>query len=261
VLLWPPALENNPGAAYLYSTHAYTFLGAALEGAVGDPLGTIFEDTLRAPFNLGTLTLEDRSIPNKFRASLYNTDNDEVGADDLSWKVLGGGLEASAFDLARFGILVQNGSILGTAALNALWTPPDGLLNYAYGWNTGTHKGARVVAKDGAQNGARSYIRIYPDDNIVIVVLTNRKNGGHSPAALAKAIGGLMLDAAAAQAVIPAAPLADPVVEPVDEAQDPAEVELPVHKPTANPTSQDLEEPVGWPFVGETVFLPLLRKP
>ncbi len=260
-LMWPTPLENAPGSAYLYSTHAYTFLGASLEGAVGDPLGTIFEDHLRAPFNLGTLTLEDRSIPNKFRASLYNNSNEEVDADDLSWKVLGGGLEASAFDLARFGIQVQNGTILGAAALADLWTPPDGLSNYALGWNTGTHKGAAVVAKDGAQNGARSYIRIYPNDGIVIVVLTNRKGGGHDPAGLAKTIGGLMLDAAAAQqaAAFADQPLAEVIDEPAEEGQDPAEVVWPVDNPVATPTPEDLEEPPGQQYLAEVIYLPLIR--
>ena len=260
--LWNTPLVANPGAMYFYSTHAYTFLGASLEGAVGDPVGTIFEDYLRAPYNLNTLNLEDRSVPNKFRASLYNTANDEVAADDLSWKVLGGGLEASTYDLARFGIQVVNGAILTADSLDRMWTPPDGLSNYALGWNTGTHLGARVVAKDGLQNGARSYIRIYPDDDIVIVVLTNRKEGGHSPAGLAKDIGALMLNAASGlNPALARAPTIDEIEEPQDEAQDPAQVIWPVENPVAVPSEQDIQEPPGDAFLTEAIFLPLVTGP
>jgi CubicO group peptidase (beta-lactamase class C family) len=262
ILLWGTPLVANPGSMYIYSTHAYTFLGASLEGAVGDPIGVIYDDNLRTPFNLDTLNLEDRSVPNKFRATLYDTDNDEVEADDISWKVLGGGLESSAYDLLRFGMLVQGGSILNQASLDLMWTPPDNLSNYTLGWNTGTHKGAFVVAKDGAQLGARSYLRIYPDDGIVIAILTNRKDGGHSPSALAKTIGALMLDAAAQNAAWMALqPLAEAVEEPGDEGQDPAEVIFPVENPTATPSPEDLQEPPGEAFIAEAIFLPYIANP
>jgi len=262
-LLWDTPLVANPGSMYIYSTHAYTFLGASLEGAVGDPIGTIFEDYLRTAYNLGTLNLEDRSQPNKFRSLLYDTDNDEVEADDLSWKVLGGGLESSAYDLLRFGMLLLNGTILDQDSLDLMWTPPDNLSNYALGWNTGTHKGSSVVAKDGAQLGARSYLRIYPDDGIVIAILTNRKEGGHDPAELAKTIGGLMLDAAAAQsaAEIALQPLAEVIEEPTEEGQDPAEVIWPVSNPTATPSPEDLQEPPGEIYIAEAIFLPFVTKP
>ncbi len=192
--LWDEPLVYPPGQGYKYSTHAYTFLGAALEAAVGDPIGAVLDDHLIDPFGLNTLRLEDRDTPNKFRATLYDTDNDETSADDLSWKVLGGGLEASGYDLARFGIKLVNGTILPQASLDRMWTPPDDASNYALGWNTGTHMDTFVVAKDGAQNGSRSYIRIYPEKGLVITVLTNRKDGGHSPSTVAKELGRMILE-------------------------------------------------------------------
>jgi CubicO group peptidase (beta-lactamase class C family) len=262
--LWNTPLVGNPGSQYFYSTHAYTFLGASLEGAVGDPLGTIFRNTLRTPYHLNTLNLEDRSVPNKFRATLYNTQNNEVSADDLSWKVLGGGLESSAYDLGRFGVKLTNGTILTQDSRDLLWTPPDNLSNYALGWNTGTHLGSSVVAKSGAQNGARSYIRIYPEEDIVIVVLTNRKGGGHSPSALAKAIGAEILNAMSGGSVTSAgmnAPLIDEIEEPDDEAQDPAQVEMPVHSPVADPSEADLQEPPDNEILAETIFLPVMFRP
>ncbi len=263
--LWNTPLVGNPGSQYFYSTHAYTFLGASLEGTVGDPLGTIFEDTLREPYNLNTLNLENRSVPNKYRATLYNTQNNEVSADDLSWKVLGGGLEASTYDLARFGAKLVDGTILSQASLNSMWTPPDNLSNYALGWNTGTHLGSSVVAKSGAQNGARSYIRIYPDDEIVIVVMTNRKGGGHSPSELAKAIGALILNfQAGGSSISPAgvgALLIDEIEEPQEEALDPAQILWPVHNPVAQPSESDLQEPPGEIFIADVIFLPLMASP
>jgi CubicO group peptidase (beta-lactamase class C family) len=189
------ALEFTPGQSYLYSTHAYTAAGAAFEGALGAPLVEIVESELNQRYGLGTLRAEDRSIPNANRASLYSAANVEISADDLSWKILGGGLESSAVDLARFGNELLDGSILGEDALITLWTPPDAESGYAYGWNTGNDQCARVVAKNGGQPGAASYIRIYPDLGYVIVVLTNRGGGGHDPVQIGRDIGTILLDA------------------------------------------------------------------
>ena len=58
-----------------------------------------------------------------------------------------------------------------------------GVGGYGYGWDVGNGPGGvRLVGKSGAQPGARSYLRVYPDDGVVVAVLTNRKGGGHDPA-------------------------------------------------------------------------------
>jgi CubicO group peptidase (beta-lactamase class C family) len=188
-------LEFTPGQDDLYSTHAYTAAGAAFEGALDASVAEIVETELNQRYNLGTLRAEDRSVPSGNRASLYSSTNEEISADDLSWKILGGGLESSAVDLARFGIKLLDGSILGAGASTTLWTPPDNLTGFAYGWNTGNDQCTAVVAKNGGQRGAASYIRIYPDLGYVIVILTNRGGGGHDPVQIGRDIGTILLDA------------------------------------------------------------------
>jgi CubicO group peptidase (beta-lactamase class C family) len=274
-------LVNNPGAAYSYSTHGFTLLGAALEGFTGDPIGQILNERLSQPFNLPTLQAEDRSIPNAQRATLYtgtNSGPEAVVADNISWKVLGGGCEVSAFDYARFGMKLVNGSILNQANLDRLWTRPNAQANYAFGWSTGTDQGTRVVAHSGAQTGARSYIRVYPDKEIVIAIVSNQR--GHDTPQLGRDIGTLILNAgmganAMAElpslnqiiAPIPPAPADEEIVEPQSELGEPffdvpATVIVP---PTA---TDDSTEPEQGPFVespaptedGFTVYLPLMRR-
>jgi CubicO group peptidase (beta-lactamase class C family) len=258
--LWDVPLAFPPGTQYYYSTHAYTFLGASIEGALGDSLTNIFNTYLREPFNLNSLQPEDRSVPNKFRATLYNTENEEVEADDLSWKTLGGGLETSAYDLARFGVDLMHNTILDQPAMDMLWTPPDGLSNYAYGWDTGTDLGTRVIGKSGAQNGAGSYLRIYPDEDLVVLVLSNRR--GHDPRSLCKDIAAAILGGGALSQQAPAIeaarlPLAD-VEEPEEEGQDPAEVIYPVESPVATPSPLDLQENDSVPVNGFEQYLPAI---
>jgi CubicO group peptidase (beta-lactamase class C family) len=256
---WPP------GSTYKYSTHAYTFFGAGVEGAMGQSIFNIFPNALTNPFALNSLRIENRDVPDKYRASLYDSDNDEVGADNLEWKVCGGGLESSAYDLARFGIKTMNGTILNVASRTAMWTPPDGMSNYAFGWDTGTEDGTQVVAKGGVQRGARSYIRMYPELGIVIVVLTNRRDGGHDPTQLAKDIGALMLDEylpLASQVTIQSSESAfasEDLDEPIEEAIDPAQVIIPVVPPADAPSAaadkQEFDE-----VFHRTVYAPMLMR-
>ncbi|MFK7800761.1 MAG: serine hydrolase [Anaerolineae bacterium] len=183
------------GTSCKYSTHGYTVFGLGVEGALNESIGDIIEDELAAPFGLGSLQVENRSDGNWQRATLYNDDNAEVTPDNISWKVLGGGLESSVYDLARLGNKVLNGTILNQTSRDAMWSipAPVNCSNYGLGWNVGTDQGTMVVAKNGAQTGAESYIRMYPEHDIVIAILTNQR-GDHNPVQLGRDIGTLLLD-------------------------------------------------------------------
>lgn len=183
------ALVCTPGT-YEYSTAAYSVACAVLEDAEGTPIDRIVTDRLARPFAVPTLGVENPAVADRSR--IYGNDNTELDADDQSWKTCGGGLQASARDLAQFGLRLLDGSVLSAADRTELWTP---IGNRAYGWDVGTaDSGERVVGKAGGQPGANTYWRIYPDDDIQIVVLTNRWKGGHSAADLSKAIGEHLLD-------------------------------------------------------------------
>lgn len=198
-LFWDKPLVAPPGTQYFYSTHGYTLLGAGIEGATGEAIGDVIENELTFGAGLPSLRVEDRSESNYYRTELYNNDNSKATPDNISWKVLGGGLEASAYDMVRFGSKLIAGQILDDDSMDELWTVPEpDNVSYALGWSVGTQQGARVVGKDGAQLGANTYIRLFPDAGLSIVVLSNRKGGGHSAGTLARDI---------ADAILPTIPL------------------------------------------------------
>jgi CubicO group peptidase (beta-lactamase class C family) len=224
-----------------------------MEGAAGGAIPYILEDYLQSPYNLKTLRAEDRSLLNPKRSLLYKVDDKEAPSNDLSWKVLGGGMESSAYDLARFGVQVMDGTILTEASRNQLWTAPNtwgcGGGAYALGWCVGTKDGTQVVSKVGRQNGANSYIRMYPDEEIVIVVLTNRRGGGHKTWTIGQDIGALMLaERNAAVSIAGSQQALDLAQEEIDEPDSeglPAEyVVWPVSNPVAELTPEDIGEPV-----------------
>ena len=176
-LFWSNGLISSPGTSYSYSTHGYTLLGSGIEGATGESIGDVLSNELGSGLGLTTLRAEDRSITNEFRTTLYNTNNTEAIADNISWKVLGGGLEASAYDLIRFSAMLMDGLILSNEAMEQLGTVPSpNNVSYAMGWSVGTQQGEFSIRKDGSQLGANTYLRLFPELDLGIVVLINRRN-------------------------------------------------------------------------------------
>ncbi len=183
-------LGCTPGS-YLYSTHAYEVPNAIYEKYEGKPINRIVLDELTNKFGLTTLRPETLAAGLPDRVQLYNTNNTEYAGDNMSNKTGGGGLVSTAPDLVSFANKILDGTILNAAQRTTLWSP---IGSYAYGWDVGSGPaGERLVGKAGGQPGAKSYLRVYPDDGIVVAVLSNRWKGGHSASGLSKKIGEAML--------------------------------------------------------------------
>ncbi|GAA0795220.1 serine hydrolase [Spirilliplanes yamanashiensis] len=188
---WDDALVCVPGT-YNYSTHGYTVLCAALEEATGDDTYTLLEERLNRPFGLGTLNAERLTDRQARRSKIYNDDNEEIERPDRTEKVCGGGMESSVRDLAAFGEKVRSGDILTEASLRELWG--NGGRGYRMGWRADDDAaGRRMVWKDGSNEGTQSFLHIYPDDGVVVAVLSNREAGGHDMPKLARDIGALVV--------------------------------------------------------------------
>ncbi|WP_162907936.1 serine hydrolase [Allorhizocola rhizosphaerae] len=189
-LFWNDPLVCTVGQSS-YSTFGYNLPCLAFEEATGVPFHQLFVNELTAPFKLGTLRPEDIDDTSVNRSKLYNTNNSEATPDEISWKVCGGGLESSVSDLADFGRKVLDGDIVTPASVEHMWTGTP--WTYAYGWSESSEDGHQFVHKNGGQLGANSYIRMYPDDDIIIAVLSNRYLGGHSAVSVGQDIGAMIV--------------------------------------------------------------------
>ncbi len=165
----------------------------------------IVRGDISIPCGLATLVAEDNGVPRPARVSLYtlndsknvNSGNKKISRDTLSWKVFGGGLESSGMDLLKFGILLCDGKIISPASLKKMTTRVESDKSFCMGCGVDIENGVQVFAKDGAQPGASSYIWCVPERRMVMVVLTNRKEGGGAPA-LGKQLRKILLNTGAA---------------------------------------------------------------
>jgi CubicO group peptidase (beta-lactamase class C family) len=190
---WDEPLVCTP-PDYYYSSPGYTLASAGLEAAGGDDIKSLVLNKLTNPFSLGTLAPQDLGDSSVRRMTSYTDGDAEVAVENKDWKVLGGGIDSNIYDLGRFGAKLAAGQILTQASLDTMWTPPDADSSYAYGWSTGTEDGHQVVAKDGSWTGNLAYLRIYPDDQIVVAVMMNDRSGTQSAVQLGRDIGAIVLD-------------------------------------------------------------------
>ena len=171
-----------PGNNYRYSTAGFTFVAAALEGATNRSINSLLVNELFKPHGLSDTRVQFAStnLPANYeRAVPYNNNNTPSSYSNNSWKVLGGGIETSAYDLARLGDKLLKGQIVSEDTRdNRLWKRVNNNSSAGLAWFTGSKGGKRVADHSGSWTGARSYLRVYRDDNVVISIMSNRR--GHS---------------------------------------------------------------------------------
>lgn len=162
--------------SYLYSTHGYTLVAAALEAATQKTFPVLVDEILSSPYGFKSLKCELPDSTVESRSKIYRYENGEfmpMTPLSLSWKYAGGGMECSAADLVRFGARLIEGKILDQPNLEKMIALPDEAEKYAHGWDIGEDLTGTFFAKSGGQPGARAYLRCYPAKKIVIVLLCN----------------------------------------------------------------------------------------
>ena len=180
--IWNGQLLSNctVGNSSNYSTHAFTFAGAAIERATGRQLDELLSDEIVQPHNLKSMRVQfgEATLPENYeRAVPYGNDNSATSYSNNSWKVLGGGIEVSPVDLARFAWKTLDGQIVDADTRdNRLWTPVVPGRNTGLGWQLSTIDGSQVAQHGGSWTGTQTYLRVYRDDGLVVAVMSNRRN-------------------------------------------------------------------------------------
>jgi CubicO group peptidase (beta-lactamase class C family) len=199
----------TPGQLYHYSTHGYTLVGAALEEVTGKDIVQLMDEEIIRPMGLWSMRpLEPGGWTSRRSYELaqgYSMDttttqgvrpNVPADHEDPSWKILGGGYQSNAPDLARFGWLTLDGAIVSDSVRdNRLWNALTGGLRMwsdttrprtsgspptALGWEVRAANANRgPVAEHGgtAPVTGRSYLTVYRNDDLVVAVLSNQRNG------------------------------------------------------------------------------------
>jgi CubicO group peptidase (beta-lactamase class C family) len=183
-------LEFEPDTGILYSTFGYTLLGCVIEGVTGLSFAEALKEAVFVPSGMTRTQPDDLRplIRNRVRGYARDEQGRLVNAAlaDMSYKVPGGGLSGTAPDLARFGLALVSGRLLGPESFEEMLTPGrtrggiDGGLGL--GLAVAKREGRREAWQDGNQTGASGMLYLRPDDGLVVAMLTNHE--GIAPALL-----------------------------------------------------------------------------
>lgn len=172
------SLMHPPGSAYLYSSYGYNLLGAVVESASGTSFLTFIQRNVLDPLGMKSTTADRQDSLIRWRGRFYEHDGRPSPAVDNSYKWAGGGYLSTATDLITFGNSYLSGKILQPSTIRQL-TATQYLRNgqstgYGMGWSGGTDaSGRRYFGHSGGAVGGTCILTIYPDENMVIVLLTN----------------------------------------------------------------------------------------
>lgn len=161
---------GTPGAPFAYNNCDYLVLGAMLESSPGfarESKNSVWPGHFAKRAEFGITGYVGGKPEPAFELANFGAAGDLVGTASELWK----------FDRA-----LTAGALLAPAALTAMWTPEGGGSYQALGqWVfPGMLKGCatakRIVQRDGEIGGVQTRNFILPDDDLVVIVFTNRSS-------------------------------------------------------------------------------------
>ena len=180
-------LDFQLGTDWQYSNTGYTMAAFAVERSVGAPLSDFLTRRIFKPlgmisvFNYDAGPLPPADAKGYTRYALGPAR--PAPKEGRGWLFGAGFLAMTASDLARCDIALMRGELLSVTSYQDLTqdvrlTNGAGT-NYALGLEVLLESGRRMLRHGGAVSGFTSQNRVYPDDGVAVVVLTN----GEGPAA------------------------------------------------------------------------------
>ncbi|MDP1569956.1 MAG: serine hydrolase domain-containing protein [Vicinamibacterales bacterium] len=178
-----------PGTRYLYSTYGYNLLAGVVERAAGLSFGEYLRTRIWEPAGMRATSLEQphEIVPRRVRQYVRGGGTPPLRNApyaDLSIKWAGGGIIASAVDLARFDIALTDGRLLRPETIAEMHAPmrlANGTLTgYGLGWMVfRDEQGRDWVAHSGGATGGTTYLLRDPARRLSVALLTNVGNAGN----------------------------------------------------------------------------------
>ena len=198
------------GSSYSYSNYGYQLLGAVIEAVTQKPYNVVLDEfvhklglnstiveTMESPLILDRARYYRPLNKTAFRVNVPSPVFDELFAAEAMWS--DGNVQSNIPELLAYGQLLIDASrgmpdaILSHKTSKLMWMPHTGgvvdfdkktPVNYGYGWRIWsesfpeklpfniTHP--RYVSHSGGAMGLITWMNVYPEEEIVAVVLTNK---------------------------------------------------------------------------------------
>ncbi|MFV9506090.1 MAG: serine hydrolase domain-containing protein [Oscillochloridaceae bacterium umkhey_bin13] len=182
-------LGFTPGTIYHYTNSNYVLLAVIIEQVTGMPYADYMQRELFRPLGMVNSGLD----PGDF-GPLEGTRGYAGGVRDIPLDVSNlygsGDLYATVEDLYLFVKALRGGALLSNDLMERMWTPGPG--RYAMGWMVEQRGERRIISHPGWMSGAATWLGFYPNEDLVIVVLSN--NNAANVFAIADALAAVALE-------------------------------------------------------------------
>jgi len=174
----------EPGTRFSYSSYGFNLLSAAVEGASGEDFLAFMQREVFDEIGMTSTTADMNDSIIVHRASFYEV-NDAMQFEnapyvDNSYKWAGGGFLSTTLDLLQFGEAHMVPGYLSESTLAVLTTPQvlasGDTTDYGLGWFTWKENGRQFISHGGGSIGGITDFVVYPDEELVIAVLSNSSN-------------------------------------------------------------------------------------
>lgn len=174
-------LQHPPRARFAYTTSNYTIVAAIVEQASGVDFSAAMAQYVLQPLGLLHTSFNDPASRPAQPAKFYVKNFFRVAvapAFDPGFKLAGAGLLSTAADVARLGAALLRDGFLkpDTRAeiFRGLKTSTGEETNYALGWYIEKDDNCRRIYQHGGGGpGMAAHIRLYPQENVVVAILSN----------------------------------------------------------------------------------------
>ena len=170
-----------PGERYSYSSYGWNLLSLAIENISNLSYLEYMQDSVFSVLDMKHTQPDfaERLTPGRVR--FYQLSNGELINSpfvDNSYKWAGGGFLSTSEDLLRFAIAHLNHTFVRAETLRTFSTSlktNDGQeTGYGLGWRTAMDKQGRSwIGHSGGSVGGTSMMMLYPEQQVIVIVLTN----------------------------------------------------------------------------------------
>lgn len=172
----------EPGTQYNYSSFGYVLLSEVMQKATNSPFDNFVNDSVFKPLNMAHSMMDasDFVVPNCTHFYKNSLLKRHIQASPVcnEYKVAGGGFLSTSEDLIKFGNEIISPKIVSKESLSEIITSQrlktGERTGYGIGFSVETSKnGTPKYYHTGGGVGASTILIAYPEEEVVITVLTN----------------------------------------------------------------------------------------
>ena len=179
-----PQLNFEPNTKHVYSNAGYSLLARVVESASGMKFSQFMQERVFDPLEMSTAFVHDDPLREMHDvATGYKIEDGDVvkvsSTSDYSYG--SGNIFASLDDMIGWGQNLFSAKAEGRDYFNRMTNRYNTLengdtINYTYGFYIRDHKGVRMVEHSGGVPGFRNQFMIFPDDELIVILMFNNEN-------------------------------------------------------------------------------------